>query len=1294
MLRHLLLLIILFFSTGTYAQTVLPDIAAILERNRQALGLSPADLTAYTVSSTYTTAHLNITHAYLQQTYRDIKVFNGILNLNLLGDRLLSFGNRWVTDMTSSAPSNIPAITPPNAIERSAAHLGKSFSSPLEISREQNKLGQDIRFIFAPGNVSRSDITAELVWLPVEQEEILLCWTVEIHETENENIWLIFIDAHSGAYVRKENLVLHCDFGHPEVGDQHQSIAAVAGSAPASLLLSAPDSSYHVFALPVGSPNHGIRSIEERPWTAAGTGDPAITLGWHNSGTTNYTITRGNNVHAYEDMDNNNVAGYSPDTANLRFDYPFTPSAEPTDNLSSCITNLFYWNNIMHDVMYQYGFDEVSGNFQNNNLGRGGLGADFVKAEALDGGGSNNANFSTPVDGSSGRMQMYVWSLVSENSPLTINTPLSIAGDMDAVESAFSTANRLEDVGLTTGDLVLVEDATGGTHEACGTISNGASLAGNIAVIDRGNCNFTVKVKNAQNLGAIAAIVINNVSGAPFGMGGSDNSIVIPAVMISLADGDLLKAVMDTADVNVSLDSVGGIVPDGDFDSGIIAHEYGHGISIRLTGGPAITTCLNNAEQMGEGWSDYFGLMVTTDWATASPDDRRGIGTYVLGQPNEGTGIRTYPYSTDTLENPFTYADVANAPTSGGAPSPHFVGSIWCTMLWDMTWNIIEMEGIDTNLYDGDGGNNIALQLVMDGLKLQPCSPGFIDGRNAILLADELNYGGRHYCAIWDAFAGRGLGLNASQGSTSSHSDGVESFTVPNGVRIKNTTNDALATEGQEITFKVRATCECEGLSDVDVEDIISDDLIYVPGSGGTLSGDTVRFNADTMDVMDSLLFTYHAIVRPCTAAATDTLSTDKAEGPDQYQSVKLSGSGTRVWVKNTTQFVSPTRSWYATDYASASDYVLLLNDAVALAEGPIEICFYHRYQTQGNFDGGVVEYSFNGGATWLDAGPHFIENGYPGSISSNTSSAIAGRRAFSGNSDVQFDSIGFVHSTILLTPGVSDSLLLRFRFVTNATTGGSGINGWYVDDILINQHSGLTNQTRVAIGGSFEDSTYYSVQTDVFTGDKLYVDKAASGHLDGLTWSDATHELSIALGLAGCRSVDSVFVAHGNYLPHFTLDREVSFNLPDSTSLFGGFPPGGSTFALRDPLTHITRLSGDLGIANNNADNTYHVVKIDSAAQSVLMDGLTISHGNANGTGDNREGAAVFCLGNLTLQNVTISNNTGLSDGQLIRIRNAAAHLNLKDCTLYGSADGFVKVMNTHAGQLTLFGSTEFLKE
>src|SRR6185369_4337228 len=113
------------------------------------------------------------------------------------------------------------------------------------------------------------------------------------------------------------------------------------------------------FPMPIESPNHGSRSILNRPWTIAGAGNPAITRGWHKDGATNYHITRGNNVYAYEDINHDNNPGYSPDTSNLRFDYPFNPSINPQDNLASCITNLFYWNNIMHDVTYQYGFDEV-----------------------------------------------------------------------------------------------------------------------------------------------------------------------------------------------------------------------------------------------------------------------------------------------------------------------------------------------------------------------------------------------------------------------------------------------------------------------------------------------------------------------------------------------------------------------------------------------------------------------------------------------------------------------------------------------------------------------------------------------------------------------------------------------------------------------------------------------------------------------------------------------------------------------------------------------------------------------
>ena len=176
-------------------------------------------------------------------------------------------------------------------------------------------------------------------------------------------------------------------------------------------------------------------------------------------------------------------------------------------------------------------------------------------------------------------------------------------------------------------------------------------------------------------------------------MGGTDNTIIIPAVMISYNDGQAIKDELLTGTVNITLTGGPVTTPDGSYDNGIIIHEYGHGISTRLTGGPSLSGCLGNDEQMGEGWSDYFTLMLATDWSVAMEDDRRGIGTYVQGEPTNGTGIRTYPYTTDIMVNPFTYADVADAPVFMGQVSPHYIGSIWATMLWDMTWNIIAVIG-------------------------------------------------------------------------------------------------------------------------------------------------------------------------------------------------------------------------------------------------------------------------------------------------------------------------------------------------------------------------------------------------------------------------------------------------------------------------------------------------------------------------------------------------------------------------------------------------------------------------
>ncbi len=125
--------------------------------------------------------------------------------------------------------------------------------------------------------------------------------------------------------------------------------------------------------------------------------------------------------------------------------------------------------------------------------------------------------------------------------------------------------------------------------------------------------------------------------------------------------------------------------------------------------------------------------------------------------------------------NPQTYADI------GGTNVPHGVGEIWNAMLWEMYWNLVDRYGFDENLYTGTGGNNLAIQLVIDGMKLQPCSPTFVDARDAILAADLANNANANECEIWNAFAKRGLGFSALAGGTGV-GDEVEAFDLPPGV--------------------------------------------------------------------------------------------------------------------------------------------------------------------------------------------------------------------------------------------------------------------------------------------------------------------------------------------------------------------------------------------------------------------------------------------------------------------------------------------------------------------------------
>ncbi|WP_412561582.1 T9SS-dependent M36 family metallopeptidase [Winogradskyella sp. MIT101101] len=577
------------------------------------------------------------------------------------------------------------------------------------------------------------------------------------------------------------------------------------------------------------------------------------------------TRTEGNNTRAYEDAGNRDAplpdgSSYADatnidgTTGDMTFDYTLDLNQFPDAYQDAAIVNLFVWNNFMHDFSYAYGFDETNGNFQQEDYDRfagvgGGINdwdGDEVRAEAQDGDGLNNANMGTLGDGFEPTMQMFLWgaSPFGEFFEVIENTDdNSLLGAYDASRFPFVPIPRETDAPLE-AQLVLVQDdglpytaqEDGGTPGPSPNLSDGctgagatpetqmlvnaADLNGNIAVVRRGVCTFVKKITLAQNSGAIGVILVNNNPGeGPINGGGEPYiPLNIPAISISFEDGEALIEKIGDADGDGTIESVGEQVTgklidrgpasnlinrDGDLDQGIIAHEYAHGISTRLVGGRQNFSCLIGAgavkeEQMGEGWSDFYGLVTTHNFALNSdPTDPRGIGTYVQFQTTDGPGIRPSPYSTDFSVNDYTYGDIANEALT----VPHGVGFVWSTMLWDLYWALIDEHGYDPDLYYGTGGNNIAIQLVTDGLKLTDCgNVGFVEGRDAILAADDALYGGANHCLIRNVFAQRGVGALALQGSADSRSDQVENFDLDGGVFVGNNCGDVLNNQDFERT--------------------------------------------------------------------------------------------------------------------------------------------------------------------------------------------------------------------------------------------------------------------------------------------------------------------------------------------------------------------------------------------------------------------------------------------------------------------------------------------------------------
>ncbi len=822
------------------------------------ISLEPADVTDLEALDVATTTG-GATVVYVQQQLDGIPIHGAVSAVAI--DRsgaVKRVASTFKQDLDRQNPGAVPTITPEQA------------RNGLPFLPEVTRRGIRARPI-------TEDYPPRLVLQPLADGELRLAWELIVNDRATDDWWQIRVDAKTGAELDRNSLV--------------------------------DSDSYEVFEFPTESPDAGPRTIANNP------ADPtASPFGWHDTdGVTGAesTLTIGNNVSAYTDINNDNQVdpGSQPDGgANLDFSSALDLGLNPSTHRDADVTNLFYATNRIHDIFYRFGFTESSGNFQTNNYGNGGTGNDELRAEAQNGGNFNVANFVTPPDGFSPRMQLGLF---------------------------------------------------------------------NPADPDRS-----------------AAL---------------DNSIVV--------------------------------------------HEYAHGLTNRLTGGPSNVACLDRNEQPGEGWSDYFGLMLTMESGDQGTD-ARGFATYLYDQPSTGPGIRAFPYSTNKAIDPRTYDSITTATV------PHGVGSVFTTMLWDMSWALIERDGLSTDLVNGTGGNITAIQLVVDGLKLQPCDPGFVDARDAILLADELNNNGANECLIWSAFAGRGLGYGASQGSPLSATDGVEAFDLPpecSPLTLIKTASSPFPAPGDALTYILQVTNFTNApQTGVVITDPVPSGTTFGPGTptcGGSLVGSEVVFNIGTLLAGASTECSFQVTIDP--GPGSEVFFSDDWEAGTGNWFISNAAPG-GDWVLSSTQSFSPVQAIFAADPAQVSDQRIELVSAVPITSGTT-LRFWHDHDTENIFDGGVVEASADG-VTWTDLGPFFTMNGYNGSLL-NGSNPIGGRPAFTG------DSFGFIESAVDLSSFAGTSQFIRFRFGSDSAVGG---NGWIVDDIRIATEVVITNTATATSNESF----------------------------------------------------------------------------------------------------------------------------------------------------------------------------------------------------------------------------------
>jgi hypothetical protein len=275
------------------------------------------------------------------------------------------------------------------------------------------------------------------------------------------------------------------------------------------------------------------------------------------------------------------------------------------------------------------------------------------------------------------------------------------------------------------------------------------------------------------------------------------------------------------------------------------------------------------------------------------------------------------------------------------------------------------------------------------------------------------------------------------------------------------------------------------------------------------------------------------------------------------------------------------------------------------------------------------------------------------------------------------------------------------------------GTNGWLVNNRDPSTYKGRQDANRYDPPGELDSGrTYYWAVDEVnlahpntlwpgqvwvfTTGAVIYVDANAAGANTGSSWTDAFTDLQDALDIA--QDGDQIRVAEGTYRPSEPTEpyqpRTATFQLIDGVATYGGFPTGGGNWDGRDPNAYDTILSGDLDgndIGGQNdpsrAENCYHVVTASGTDATTILDGFTITAGNADGAADpcNRGGGMYVEWGSPTLVGCTFAGNAapaGTGGGAYIREGGPTLHnCSFVDNSAYNG--GGIYIYHSHGSTL-----------